>query len=87
MGFRQRPSWHAGPFGAPSTRSFLSRPICRDALRPSETFLAHAEMDASLKFNVPAYARAILSTDELIGKLLGPIIRRTAMTMTRWLRR
>jgi hypothetical protein len=27
-------------------------------------------MDASLKFNMPAYARAILSTDDLIGKLL-----------------
>jgi hypothetical protein len=29
----------------------------------------HAEMDASLKFNMPAYASAILSTDELLGKL------------------
>jgi ureidoacrylate peracid hydrolase len=29
----------------------------------------HAEMDASLKFNMPAYASAILPTDELVGKL------------------
>jgi nicotinamidase-related amidase len=28
-----------------------------------------AEMDASLKFNMPAYASAILSADELLGKL------------------
>jgi hypothetical protein len=43
---------------------------CRAGFRPSETFLAHAEMDASLKFNTPAYACAILSTDDLMGKLL-----------------
>jgi hypothetical protein len=42
---------------------------CRAAIRLSETFLAHAEMDASLKLYIPAYASAILSTDELIGKL------------------
>ena len=29
----------------------------------------HAEMDASLKFNMPAYASAILSTNEMLGKL------------------
>jgi ureidoacrylate peracid hydrolase len=29
----------------------------------------HAEMDASLQFNMPAYANAIVSTDELIGTL------------------
>jgi ureidoacrylate peracid hydrolase len=29
----------------------------------------HAEMDASLKFNMPAYAGAILSTGELLGRL------------------
>lgn len=29
----------------------------------------HAEMDASLKFNMPAYANAILSTQEIIEKL------------------
>ena len=30
---------------------------------------SQAEMDASLKFNVPAYASAVISTDEMIAKL------------------
>jgi ureidoacrylate peracid hydrolase len=29
----------------------------------------HAEMDASLQFNLPAYASAIVSTDEMVAKL------------------
>jgi ureidoacrylate peracid hydrolase len=29
----------------------------------------HAEMDASLQFNMPAYASAIISTDEIVAKL------------------
>ena len=29
----------------------------------------HPEMDASLQFNMPAYARAIVSTDEIVAKL------------------
>ena len=29
----------------------------------------HAEMDASLQFNMPAYASAIVSTDEIVAKL------------------
>lgn len=29
----------------------------------------HAEMDASLQFNMPAYARAIVSTGEIVAKL------------------
>ena len=29
----------------------------------------HAEMDASLQFNIPAYASAIVSTDEIVAKL------------------
>lgn len=29
----------------------------------------HAEMDASLQFNMPAYASAIVSTDELLARL------------------
>jgi len=29
----------------------------------------HAEMDASLQFNLPAYANAIVSTGEIVAKL------------------
>jgi ureidoacrylate peracid hydrolase len=29
----------------------------------------HAEMDASLQFNMPAYASAVVSTDEIVAKL------------------
>jgi ureidoacrylate peracid hydrolase len=29
----------------------------------------HAEMEASLQFNMPAYARAVVSTDEIVAKL------------------
>jgi ureidoacrylate peracid hydrolase len=29
----------------------------------------HAEMDASLRFNIPAYASAVVSTDEIVAKL------------------
>jgi ureidoacrylate peracid hydrolase len=29
----------------------------------------HAEMDASLQFNIPAYASAVVSTDEIVAKL------------------
>jgi ureidoacrylate peracid hydrolase len=29
----------------------------------------HAEMDASLQFNIPAYAGAVVSTDEIVAKL------------------
>lgn len=29
----------------------------------------HAEMEASLQFNIPAYANAVVSTDEIVAKL------------------
>ena len=28
----------------------------------------HAEMDASLQFNIPAYAGSVVSTDEIVGR-------------------
>lgn len=39
--------------------------LVRDAIGS----FGHAEMDASLQFNMPAYARAILSTTELLEQL------------------
>jgi ureidoacrylate peracid hydrolase len=39
--------------------------LVRDAIGS----FGHAEMDASLKFNMPAYASAIVSTNELVAKL------------------